>query len=92
MNIFKNHPGDGSIQKGLYKITEPGNRLLLVFTLEGMLITLVNNLVGNNNNIFATRLGASDLQLSLLTYRPDVCRRDCGSLCQRNASCGSGNQ
>ncbi|MBR6536011.1 MAG: MFS transporter [Lachnospiraceae bacterium] len=37
-----------------------------------MLITLVNNLVGNNNNIFATRLGASDLQLSLLTTIPQL--------------------
>ncbi len=50
----------------------PGNRLLLLFTLEGMLITVVNNLVGNNNNIFATRLGASDLQLSLLTTIPQL--------------------
>lgn len=50
----------------------PMNRLLLLFTLEGMLITMVNNLVGNNNNIFATRLGASDIQLSLLTTIPQL--------------------
>ena len=49
-----------------------GNRILLWFTLEGMLITVVNNLVGNNNNIFATRLGATDLQLSLLTTIPQL--------------------
>lgn len=57
MNISKKHPV---------------NRLLLLFTLEGMLITMVNNLVGNNNNIFATRLGASDIQLSLLTTIPQL--------------------
>ena len=44
----------------------------MLFALEGMLITVVNNLVGNNNNIFATRLGASDLQLSLLTTIPQL--------------------
>lgn len=72
MNRLKKHPGNGSPQKVLHKITEPGNRILLLFTLEGMLITLVNNLVGNNNNIFATRLGANDLQLSLLTTIPQL--------------------
>ena len=72
MNRSKNHPGNGSPKKILHKITEPGNRILLLFTLEGMLITIVNNLVGNNNNIFATRLGASDLQLSLLTTIPQL--------------------
>ncbi|MBQ9767670.1 MAG: MFS transporter [Lachnospiraceae bacterium] len=72
MNNSKNHPENGSPQKVLHKITEPGNRILLLFTLEGMLITLVNNLVGNNNNLFATRLGANDLQLSLLTTIPQL--------------------
>lgn len=67
MNDSKNHPGNGFLQKAVHKITEPGNRILLLFTFEGMLITLVNNLVGSNNNLFAMRLGASDLQLSLLT-------------------------
>lgn len=47
-------------------------RILILFTLEGMLITLVNNLVGNNNNFFATRLGASEFQLSLLTTIPQL--------------------
>jgi len=72
MNILKKCPGNGSSQRVLHKITEPGNRILLLFTLEGMLITLVNNLVGSNNNLFATRLGASDLQLSLLTTIPQL--------------------
>ena len=72
MNISKKHPGKGFPPKALHEITEPGNRILLLFTLEGMLITLVNNLVGNNNNLFATRLGANDLQLSLLTTIPQL--------------------
>ncbi len=72
MNISKKHPNKGYPQTVLHKIAEPGNRILLLFTLEGMLITLVNNLVGNNNNIFATRLGANDLQLSLLTTIPQL--------------------
>ena len=72
MSIAKKHPDNGFLQKVLRKSTEPGNRILLWFTLEGMLITVVNNLVGNNNNIFATRLGATDLQLSLLTTIPQL--------------------
>lgn len=70
-NVSKKHPENGFPQK-VHKITGPGNRILLLFTLEGMLITLVNNLVGNNNNLFATRLGANDLQLSLLTTIPQL--------------------
>ena len=72
MNASKNHSGNRTRRNIVHKITEPGNRILLLFTLEGMLITLVNNLVGNNNNIFATRLGANDLQLSLLTTIPQL--------------------
>ena len=72
MNISKKHPGNASTQKILHKITKQGNRILLLFALEGMLITLINNLVGNNNNIFATRLGANELQLSLLTTIPQL--------------------
>ncbi len=56
----------------IHNVTAPGNRILLLFTLEGILITLVNNLVGNNNNLFATRLGASDYELSLVTTLPQI--------------------
>lgn len=56
----------------LHSITTPTNRILLLFTIEGILITLVNNIVGNNNNLFATRLGASDYELSLVTTLPQV--------------------
>lgn len=56
----------------LYSMKAPGNRILLLFTIEGILITLVINLVGNNNNLFATRLGASDYELSLVTTLPQL--------------------
>ncbi|MHB8127651.1 MAG: MFS transporter [Mobilitalea sp.] len=56
----------------LHNVTAPGNRILLIFTIEGILITLVNNMVGFNNNLFATRLGANDYQLSLVTTLPQV--------------------
>jgi MFS family permease len=52
--------------------TVPRNRILILFTLEGMLITLVNNLIGLNNNLFATRLGASDYELSLVMTLPQL--------------------
>jgi len=43
-----------------------------LFTYEGILITLVNNLVGNHNNLFAIRLGASDYELGLVTMLPQL--------------------
>lgn len=48
------------------------NRILLLFAVEGLLITLVNNLVGSYNNLFATRLGASDYELSLVITLPQL--------------------
>ncbi|MBQ8797981.1 MAG: MFS transporter [Lachnospiraceae bacterium] len=72
MNRSKKHPGKGVLPTVLHNITDPGNRILLLFTLDGMLITLVNNLVGSNNNLFATRLGASEFQLSLMTTIPQL--------------------
>ncbi len=53
-------------------VTAPRNRILLLFTIEGILITLVNNIIGTNNNLFATRLNASDYELSLVTTLPQV--------------------
>lgn len=50
----------------------PNNRILVLFAVEGLLITIVNNLVGNYNNLFATRLGANDFQLSLVTTLPQL--------------------
>lgn len=43
---------------------------MFLFAYEGILIALVNNFINNNNNLFATRLGASDFQLSLVTALP----------------------
>lgn len=45
----------------------PAGNAMLLFTFEGILFTLVNNMINNNNNLFAMRLGASDMQISLLT-------------------------
>ncbi|MCX7711791.1 MAG: MFS transporter [Clostridia bacterium] len=54
------------------KLTETGTteRNMLLFAIEGILITLVNNLVNNNNNLFASRMNASDFQLSLVIALP----------------------
>lgn len=54
------------------KISPPKNGILVLFTLEGMLITLVNNLINNNNNLFATRLGANEFQLGLIFTIPQL--------------------
>lgn len=40
---------------------------MLLLTVEGGIYTLMTNLANNNNNLFATRLGANDFQLSLLS-------------------------
>ncbi len=42
-------------------------RTMLLFAAEGAVYTLMTNLANNNNNLFATRLGANDFQLSLLS-------------------------
>jgi MFS family permease len=46
---------------------EPAGKAMILFTIEGILFTLVNNMINNNNNLFAMRLGASDMEISLLT-------------------------
>jgi hypothetical protein len=51
---------------------EEGERNMMLFALEGVLITFVMNLVNNNNNLFATRLGATPTQLSLVTALPQA--------------------
>lgn len=47
-------------------------RTALLFATEGAIFTLVTNLANNNNNLFATRLGATDFQLSLLSLMPQL--------------------
>lgn len=53
-------------------ITSFEYRTMRLFTYEGILITLVNNLVGNNNNFLAMRLGATDYELGLVTILPQL--------------------
>lgn len=72
MKNFRIQRHYGIIASLLHNISTPTNRILLLFTIEGILITLVNNIVGFNNNLFATRLGASDYELSLVTTLPQV--------------------
>ena len=50
-----------------YITAQPAGRAAIFFTMEGILFTLVNNMINNNNNLFAMRLGASDMEISLLT-------------------------
>jgi MFS family permease len=54
-------------RKYAYVVAQPAGRAAVVFTIEGVLYTLAFNMINNNNNLFAMRLGASDLQISLLT-------------------------
>ncbi len=56
----------------IHNIKAPRNRLLQLFAIEGVLFTLVNNLINNNNNLFATRLGANDFELSLVILLPQL--------------------
>ena len=60
------------IPHALNEITTPRNRILRLFTYEGILITLINNLVGSHNNLYAIRLGAGDFELSLVTMLPQL--------------------
>jgi len=47
------------------------DRNMYLFALEGMLITIINNIVStNNNNLFATRMEANNFELSLVTSIP----------------------
>lgn len=54
------------------EITASRNKVMRLFTKEGILITLTNNLVGSHNNLFATRLGAGDYELGLVTMLPQL--------------------
>lgn len=47
-------------------------RNLLLYCVEGVLATLVINLVNNNNNLYATRLGATPYELSLVMLLPQL--------------------
>lgn len=45
---------------------------MFYFALEGTILAIIANLYGNNNNLFAQRLGATDFQLSLITGVPQM--------------------
>lgn len=47
-------------------------RTAMLFALEGIFLALVINIINNNNNLFATRLGASDFQISLVASLPQL--------------------
>jgi MFS family permease len=42
------------------------------YAMDGLLVAAAMYIVGNNNNLFATRLGAGDYQLSLIQFMPHV--------------------
>jgi MFS family permease len=60
------------IPHALGAIPEPRNKVMRLFTYEGILITLINNLVGSHNNLYAARLGAGDYELGLVTMLPQL--------------------
>ena len=53
-------------------ISEPNNKVMRLFIYEGIIITLINNMVGSHNNLYATRLGAGDYELGLATMIPQL--------------------
>lgn len=48
----------------------PSDKIATLFALEGIFMSLTANIIGNNNNLFATRMGASDFQISLVVSLP----------------------
>lgn len=51
---------------------QPGNRLLLLFAMEGLLLQYVTSINGFGNNLYATNLGATDAQISLNQLIPNL--------------------
>lgn len=60
------------IPHAINAMTASRNQVMRLFTYEGILITLINNLVGSHNNFYATRLGAGDYELGLVTMLPQL--------------------
>lgn len=50
----------------------PNDPIMLRYAADGFFITAGVNIVANSNNMFASRLGASDYQLSLLQFLPQA--------------------
>lgn len=54
------------------KVFSTDHRLASILAGEGVLFTLILTLCNNNNNLFATRLGASSYQLGLIASLPPL--------------------
>jgi MFS family permease len=63
---------DVRVPHAMSALTSPKNQVMKLFVSEGILITLINNLVGSHNNLYATRLGAGDYELGLVTMLPQL--------------------
>ncbi|MDR1536851.1 MAG: MFS transporter [Clostridiales bacterium] len=55
-------------KKQFFSLDEP----VRLYAYEGLLIAIITNLINNNNNLFASRLGAEDFQLGLLNLAPQL--------------------
>jgi hypothetical protein len=51
-------------------VIDGSNRNMSLFAYEGVLFAIIINLINNNNNLFASRLGASNFELSLVASLP----------------------
>ncbi len=60
------------VARALNKVRDEWNldSIMYLFALEGIFITIINNIINNNNNLFATRMEASNFELSLVTSLP----------------------
>lgn len=59
-----------SFKRNISSFFRPENNALLMFAVEGMLFAIATNIMNNNNNLFALRLGASDAEISLVASIP----------------------
>ncbi len=59
-----------AFKKSIISSFLPENNALLMFTIEGVLFAIATNIINNNNNLFALRLGATDAQVSQVTAIP----------------------
>lgn len=68
--MSEHRPGTKETLAGFFD--KPGNRLLLLFALEGLLLQYVTSINGFGNNLYATNLGATDAQISLNQLIPNL--------------------
>lgn len=70
MNKYSKYTFMSKVSSRIDALFSPLNRPLLIFSVEGILFALISNMINNNNNLFALRLGASDFQVSLVSSIP----------------------